>query len=57
MLPGYEVPFFCRLDAVNKLLDEKALTPAEVSTEIARLNGEDSCRLHGNDPFAMSSLV
>ena len=53
---AYEVPFFCRLDAVNKLLDEKALTPAEVSFEIARLHGRDSCRLRGNDPFAMSNL-
>ena len=50
------MPFFCRLDAVNKLLDEKALTPAEVSFEIARLHGRDSCRLRGNDPFAMSNL-
>ena len=50
------MPFICRLDEVNKLLDEKVLTPAEVSSEIARLHGRDSCRLHGNDPFAMSSL-
>jgi hypothetical protein len=56
IITGYEVPFICRLDEVNKLLDEKVLTPAEVSSEIARLHGRDSCRLHGNDPFAMSSL-
>ena len=56
LIAAYEVPFFCRLDAVNKLLDEKALTPAEVSFEIARLHGRDSCRLRGNDPFAMSNL-
>ena len=56
IMTGYEVPFICRLDEVNKLLDEKVLTPAEVSFEIARLHGRDSCRLHGNDPFAMSSL-
>jgi len=54
---GYEVPFSCRLDEVNKLLDEKALTPAEVALEIALLQKRDFCRLHGNDPFALSDAA
>jgi hypothetical protein len=50
---GYEVPFVCRLDEVNRLYDEKALTTAEVKFEIDRLLRRDFTRLHGNDPFAM----
>ena len=49
------MPFICRLDSINKLLDEKALTLAEVNYEIAKLQSRDSCRLRGNDPFAMTS--
>ena len=52
---AYEVPFICRLDSINKLLDEKALTLAEVNYEIAKLQSRDSCRLRGNDPFAMTT--
>ena len=51
---GYEVPFVCRLDEVNKLYDEKALTTDEMKFEIDRLLRRDSTRLHGNDPFAMT---
>ena len=51
---GYEVPFVCRLDEVNKLYDKKELTSAEVKFEIDRLLRRDFTRLHGNDPFAMT---
>ena len=48
---GYEVPFSCRVEAVNKLLDEKALTPAQVKVEIEKLRQKDFCLLHNNDPM------
>ncbi len=48
---GYEVPFSCRVEAVNKLLDEKALTPAQVALEIEKLRRKDFARLRDNDPM------
>jgi hypothetical protein len=50
---GYEVPFSCRVDAVNKLLDEKVLTQEQYEQEVAKLNQRDLSRLRGNDPMQM----
>jgi predicted membrane chloride channel (bestrophin family) len=31
---GYEVPFFCRIDSIGKLIDDKSLTPEELRKKL-----------------------
>ncbi len=50
---GYEVPFSCRVEAVNKLLDEKALTKVQCEDEIEHIRKSDFCLLRGNDPMQL----